>query len=194
MTETQTLQTLQTSPFQDRVTSVPEDINLALVGGRGGGKSYALAILIFRYCLQYGSKAKVLYLRPTNPGLEDFANITRELFGKAWGNNAKYNSTTGKWSLPTGSVVELGHLEPNANGYATYAASYQGRSFGLVIIDEAGAYPNDQVLNLVRSNIRADASVPTRIVIAANPGGSGHAVIYRKYIHSPWQAVGTVYR
>jgi hypothetical protein len=179
---------VQLSAFQRRVLEVPEDLNLLLAGGRGGGKSWSIALMILRYCVQYGSKARVLYLRPTNPGLEDFANITRDVFGKAFGAAARFNQTTGKWTLPTNSTVELGHLEAHAAGYATYATTYQGRSFGMICVDEYGAYPNDAVLNLVRSNIRADAGVPKRIVLSSNPGGPGHAHIYRKYITRalPW--------
>ena len=65
-------ETLQMSEFQARVMDVPEDVNLLLAGGRGGGKSYALALLILRHVAQYGAKSKVLYLRISDPALSDF--------------------------------------------------------------------------------------------------------------------------
>ncbi len=148
-------ETLQMSEFQARVMDVPEDVNLLLAGGRGGGKSYSLALLILRHVAQYGPKAKVLYLRISDPALADFKSLTRELFGKVWGSGARLNETTGVWKLPNGATVELSHLENNASGFATYAQNYQGRSLTMIVVDEVSAYSTDAVLNLIRSNLRA---------------------------------------
>lgn len=181
-------QTLDMSPFQSRVLDIPEPWNIVLMGGRGGGKSYALALLALRHLAQYGAKARVLFLRATHPGLEDFALICRELFGKVYGSGARYNSTTGIWRIPGGGYMELNQLEASASGMASYAQTYQGRSFSLLMVDEAGAYPSDALLNMLRSNLRANKAVPTRLVFAANPGGPGHSWLYRKFIlrGRPW--------
>ena len=40
--------TLQLSDFQRRVLGIPEEVDLFLGGGRGGAKSYTLAILALR--------------------------------------------------------------------------------------------------------------------------------------------------
>ena len=40
--------TLGVSPFQQRVLGTPEGCDLFLGGGRGGGKSWAVALLILR--------------------------------------------------------------------------------------------------------------------------------------------------
>lgn len=37
------------SAWQERVLAVPEDADLFLGGGRGGGKSYVLALLAMRH-------------------------------------------------------------------------------------------------------------------------------------------------
>jgi hypothetical protein len=181
-------ESLQMSEFQTRVMDVPEDCNLLLAGGRGGGKSYALALLILRHVAQYGPKAKVLYLRISDPALADFKSLTRELFGKVWGGGARLNETTGVWKLPNGAFVELSHLENNASGFSTYAQNYQGRSFSLIVVDEVSAYSTDAVLNLIRSNLRATSDVTTRLVLAANPGGAGHAWLARRFVNKglPW--------
>ena len=71
---------LQRSAFQDRVLAVPECFDLFLGGGRGGGKDYALALLILRHVEQYGIRARVLYLRQTYQGLADcYRSVAEEL-------------------------------------------------------------------------------------------------------------------
>jgi len=36
------------TPWQERVLAVPEHLNLAMLGGRGSGKTTALALLVLR--------------------------------------------------------------------------------------------------------------------------------------------------
>ena len=70
-------QTIELSPFQQRVLLVPEECDVFLGGGRGGAKSYALALLALRHVEQYGAKARILYVRQTYKGLADFELVTR---------------------------------------------------------------------------------------------------------------------
>jgi hypothetical protein len=84
-------QTIGVNEFQAGVLAVPEEVDLFLGGGRGGGKSYALALLAMRHIEQYGKRARVLYLRRTYKGLADFELVTRELFGEVYGTSARYN-------------------------------------------------------------------------------------------------------
>ena len=51
--------TLELTPFQNRVLSTPETCDLFLGGGRGGGKSYAIAVLMLRHAEQYGAAARM---------------------------------------------------------------------------------------------------------------------------------------
>ena len=60
---------------------LPEEVDVFLGGGRGGGKSYALALLALRYVEQYGAAARILYLRKSYRGLADWELMCRELFG-----------------------------------------------------------------------------------------------------------------
>lgn len=72
-------------------------------------------------------------------------------------------------------------------GHADYA-KYQGRSFTLLLIDEAGQFPDPALLDVVRSNLRGARDIPIRMVIAANPGGPGHAWLAQRYVFraEPW--------
>lgn len=177
-------QPIQLNSFQQRLLNEPEEHDLFAGGGRGGGKSYALALLALRHCEQYNERARVLYIRRTYAGLRDFELVTRELFGTIYGTSARYNATEHIWRMPNGGYIELGQLETHSD-----YAKYQGRSFTLLLIDEAGQYAQPDLLDLMRSNLRGAKDIPIRVVMAANPGGPGHHWIAKRYVFQagPWQ-------
>lgn len=180
MTETE----LKYTRFQRRLLAISEDLDVFVAGGRGGSKSYGLAILALRHVAQYGERARILYLRRTYKGLADFELICRELFGKVYGTDARYNAAEHAWRFPGGGYLELGQLESHAD-----YSKYQGRSFTLLLIDEAGQYPMPDLLDLMRSNLRGAKDIPIRVVMAANPGGAGHYWLARRYVfqNGPWK-------
>ena len=178
------MQTLELNNFQEQLLAIPEQLDVFAGGGRGGGKSYGLALLILRHCEQYGEAARVLYIRKSYAGLRDFELVTREIFGMVYGTDARYNATEHVWRMPNGGYVELGQLESHAD-----YGKYQGRSFTLLIVDEAGQYAQPDLLDLLRSNMRGPKDVPIRMVVAANPGGPGHHWIAKRYVFQagPWK-------
>lgn len=127
---------IELNSFQERVLLLPEELDVFCGGGRGGGKSYGLALVCLRHVEQYGDKARILYLRRTYKGLADFELICRELFGTVYNTAARYNAAEHVWRFPAGGYLELGQLESHAD-----YTKYQGRSFTLLIVDEAGQYP-----------------------------------------------------
>jgi len=177
MAEAAEVETLQISPFQERACRIPEIYDVFLGGGRGGAKSYEFAILALRHAEQYGKKARILYIRQTYKGLADFEGITLDLYGMIYGKAAKYNGTEHVWKFPNGAYMELGQLE----GPKDYA-KYQGRSFTLLLIDEAGQYASPELLDRLRSNLRGPKDMPIREVKAANPGDVGHHWIAQRYV------------
>jgi hypothetical protein len=175
---------IEFNDFQKRVMLLPEEVDVFLGGGRGGGKSYAEALLALRHVEQYGSAARILYVRRTYRGLADFELVCRELFGMVYGTAARYNSQEHCWRFPNGGYLELGQLE-TAGDYQ----KYQGRSFSLLMADEIGQYETPDLLDILRSNLRAPKGIPVRVVLAANPGGAGHHWIAKRYVFTgaPWQ-------
>lgn len=175
---------IELNPFQQNLLALPEELDVFAGGGRGGGKSFGLALLALRHCEQYGDRARVLYLRKTYAGLRDFELVTRELFGMVYNTAARYNGTEHIWKLPNGGYIELGQLETHGD-----YSKYQGRSFTLLLIDEAGQYAQPDLLDLMRSNLRGAKDIPIRVVIAANPGGPGHHWIAKRYVFQtgPWK-------
>lgn len=170
--------------FQQQVADLPEEWDVFLGGGRGGGKSYALAILALRHAQQYGAAARILYIRRTYKGLADFELITRDLFGKVYGQAARYNASEHLWRFADGGCLELGQLETHAD-----YSKYQGRSFTLLLPDEMGQWPDSSLLDLLRSNMRGPKDMPIRMVGAANPGGVGHYWLAKRYVFKtePWK-------
>lgn len=142
-------------------------------------------MLALRHAAQHGARARILYLRKTYKGLADFELVTREIFGMAYGTGARFNQAEHVWKLPNGAYVELGQLESHAD-----YGKYQGRSFTLLLVDEAGQYAHPELLDIMRSNLRGAADIPIRMVIAANPGGPGHHWLARRYVFKarPWKA------
>ncbi len=175
---------LQFNEFQRRLLTLPETADVFCGGGRGGGKSYGLALLALRHVEQYGARARILYIRRTYKGLADFELVTRDLFGTVYGTAARFNAAEHVWRFPNGAYLEMGQLE-SAGDYA----KYQGRSFTLLLIDEAGQFPTPDMLDMLRSNLRGGKDIPIRVVIAANPGGPGHHWLARRYVFKagPWK-------
>jgi hypothetical protein len=174
---------LPCSDFQHRVLGLPECFDLFLGGGRGGGKDYAIALLILRHVEQYAHRARILYLRQSYRGLADFELVCRELFSLVYGTDARYNGTDHVWRFPNGGYLEFGQLESQADYH-----KFQGRSFSLLVVSEAGQYAGPDLLDIMRSNLRGPKDIPLRMIIAANPGGVGHAWIARRYVFraKPW--------
>ncbi len=176
---------LKVSPFQSKVLVVPELYDMFLGGGRGGAKSYSLALLAMRHIEQYGSRARVLYLRKTYKGLSDFESMTRDLFGNIYGRSARFNASEHVWKFASGGYFELGQLE----GEGDYG-KYQGRSFTLLLVDEAGQYSDPVLLDRLRSNLRGPKGMPVRMIMAANPADVGHHWLASRYVFkcdAPWK-------
>lgn len=177
------MQNIQITDYQRRVLLVPEDFDLFLGGGRGGGKSYALALLALRHIEQYGDRSRVLFVRRSYAGLRDFELVTREVLGTVYSGAARFNAAEGIWRLPNGGYMELGQLDAPGD-----FSKYQGRGVTLLLIDEAGQYSDPSLIDLLRSNLRGPKGVPIRTVIAGNPGGPGHHWLARRYVFksAPW--------
>lgn len=173
---------IEPTAYQARVLSVPENMDLFLGGGRGGGKSHCKALLILRHVEQYRERARVLYVRKTYKGLSDFELVLRQLFSAAYGSAASYNASEHIFRLPYG-YVELAQVD----SFAAYD-KVQGRSFTLILVDEITQWATPQVVDLLRSNLRGPKDLPLRTVFAGNPGGVGHQWVASRYVLSarPW--------
>lgn len=175
-------QVISPTPFQSRVLSVPEEHFLLLGGGRGGGKSFAMQLLILRHCNQWRRDAKVLVTRRRLKSLQQFAEELRFLFRSAYGNGVAYNGADAVFRLPSGATVQLAHMESST----ALADVAQGMSYTLICVDEAGEGPDIATIDQLGLSLRGNA--PPRLVLAANPGGTNHSTLAERYVlnRQPW--------
>lgn len=161
--------------------SLREDYNLLLGGGRGGGKSFALMLLILRHLNDRGRTARILVTRRRQRSLQQFGEELRHLLASAFGKVA-FDGASLIFRTPAGGTVQLAHADqPQA-----LADVVQGMSFTLIIVDEAGDAPRMDVLDQMSLSLRGEP--PLRMILAANPGGLNHSALAERYItgHTPW--------
>lgn len=164
--------------FQQQVLQVPEGVDIILDGGRGGGKSVGCAYLILQHAMTYGVQASVLYVRQSFSGLRDFERTALNLFSAA-DPELTHNIKDGIFRFSNGAVVELTQATTVVQ---SYSSKLQGRSFSLIIVDEAGAYSDHELIDALRSNMRAPKGVPVRMCLAMNPNGAGHLACLKRFI------------
>jgi hypothetical protein len=174
---------LDLTPFQQHVLLYPDDCDLMLGGGRGGGKSFTMALLYLRHAETHGALARMLFVRRNFSGMQDFEATCRIVFGMAYGTAATYNASSHLWRFPSGATLQLDQYETD-----TDFAKYQGKSFTLIGVDEAGQYPTPAMLDLLRSCLRAPLPIVPRFIMSANPGGPGHGWLCRRHMFkaAPW--------
>jgi hypothetical protein len=172
------------TPWQDRVLAVPEHLNLAMLGGRGSGKTTALALLVLRHCVQYEDRARVLILRATYKSLANLWDELEALFRDAFPGGVNSNRADFVIRCPNGAVVTLGNLSS-----AKDVAKWQGQEANQLAVDEITNFTTLRHINMLQANLRGPAGVPTRMIVLGNPGGPLHATIARMHVTGrvPWR-------
>ncbi len=170
----------QLSPWQEKAMCIPEAFDLFLGGGRGPGKTHTLAALFLRHCEQHGSKARCLVVRKSFPGLEELEAEFLAYFRSVYGRALKHDAQRHRFTLPNGATIRLDQLEREAD-----FQKFQGKSFSYIAVDEAGQYASPNLVDRLRSSLRAPHGTPTRFILLANPGGAGHHWLARRHALEP---------
>jgi len=170
---------------QRMAISVPDDHWLLLAGGRGGGKSWTLALLLVRDALRYGPSFTGLLARTDLAGLkklqlliEDFANQIPQLAGTRYLTGAKL------FEFSNGARLHLSYIKDEAA-----FAKWQGADLSCIALDELGQIPDPApVLRLCSSLRSTDPRIKPRLIATANPGNAGSLWIYENIISRsvPW--------
>ncbi len=176
------MEKLTPTAWQRLVLLVSEAFDLALLGGRGAGKTLCLLLLALRFSETFQG-ARSLFIRRTFPGLLDAEQMAREMFFALYGDAARFNGAEHIWRLPNGGTIQFDQLDEPASW-----RKHTGRSFGLLLVDEAQQYEAPALIDRLRSGLRTPAGVPTRTVLAGNPGDVGSAWLARRYVFpsQPW--------
>lgn len=175
---------LAPTDWQSRVLAIPEHLNLALLGGRGGGKTTCATLLALRHAVQYEDRARILVIRSTYRALQQFWEEALALFEQAFPEGLSSNKAEMTVRCPNGAVLSLGNLTTRQD-----YNKYQGQETTFLIVDEITNFSTLRFVNLLKANLRAAPGVPLRMAMIGNPGGPQHVEISRKYVHgrTPWR-------
>jgi predicted phage terminase large subunit-like protein len=152
---------------QTRFLSSSADI-VIFGGARGGGKSHSLLMDAMRHCI--GPDAvrgyNALLLRTSyqqilkSGGLLSASNKIYPHCG------AHFTQTTMRWSFPSGSTVDFGHMEHEKD-----KNKYLGLELPYIGFDEVNLFSESQFWFMTSSN-RSTLKVPSRIRATCNPDSS----------------------
>lgn len=91
------------TPFQSRVLSLPMEWDLLLDGGRGGGKTYAVILEVFRRAERWGAQSRTLITRRTQGALSELEHELLSIFRLRYGSGARHNANEHVFRLPNGA-------------------------------------------------------------------------------------------
>ncbi|WP_186500349.1 phage terminase large subunit [Synechococcus sp. A15-60] len=171
---------------QRMAISVPDDSWLVMAGGRGGGKSWTLALLLVRDALRFGKSFRAALLRTDLAGLkklqqliEEFANQIPQLAG------TRYLVGQKTFEFGNGGKLFLHYLK-DENAFARF----QGEDLSHLAIDEIAQISEPgPVLRLCSSLRSPDPAIKPRLICTGNPGNVGSLWLFENVISraTPWQ-------
>jgi hypothetical protein len=128
--------------------------------------------------------ASVLFRR-TFPDLSRPGGLILRLIARLPPQVATYNKTEHRWTFRNGSIIELAHLERDAD-----VGKYQGAEYQLIGFDELTQFTEWQY-RYMSSRLRATGEVARkmaelglrpRMVAATNPGHVGHGWVRARFV------------
>jgi hypothetical protein len=171
---------------QRMAISVPDEHWMLMAGGRGGGKSWTLALLLVRDALRFGKSFRGALLRTDLAGLkklqvliEEFCNSIPQLAG------TRYLVGQKTFEFGNGGRLFL-HYTKDEVAFSRF----QGEDLSHIAIDELGQIGDPApVLRLLSSLRSPDPQIKPRFIATANPGNIGSLWIFENVISraTPWQ-------
>lgn len=145
-------------------------------GAAGGGKSYAMLVDPLRYAHRAAHRA--LILRRSMPELRELIDKSRELYPRAFP-GSKFREVEKIWNFPSGSKIEFGFLERDADVYR-----YQGQAYSWIGFDEITHLATEFSWNYLASRLRTtDSEITPYMRCTANPGGVGSSWVKKRYVN-----------
>ena len=117
---------------------------------------------------------KGLILRRTFPQLQEIIDRCHNLYPQM---GARYRATDKRWIFPSGAVIDLGHMQHEADKY-----NYQGKEYCRVFWDELTQFTESQYIYVVGSRIRSThTDLTAQSIATTNPGGIGHYWVKERF-------------
>jgi len=143
-------------------------------GAAGGGKSEA-AVMLPMYWVHI-PHFRALILRKTYPQLTELIDKSRSYYPRLFP-GAKYNSTSHRWTFPSGATVAFGSMHNPQD-----MESYRGRQFDLIIFDELTHFTWAEYSFMFSRNRPSGPGTFVGIRATTNPGGIGHSWVKDRFI------------
>ena len=141
-------------------------------GAAGPGKTDCLVAEATRDVAKPGYRG--LLLRRTFPQLQEIIDRCFRLYP---GLGGIYRATEHRWYFPTGSTIQLGHMQHETDKY-----NYQGKEFHFIGLDELTQFTETQYTYLFSRARSTDPSIFPRVRATTNPGGIGHYWVKERFV------------
>lgn len=163
-------------PTDPQAAFLLADAREVLYGGAaGGGKSSAELMAALQYVDVPGYSA--IIFRRTFADLAKAGALMDRAHEWLRGTDARWNGQTHSWRFPSGAVLAFGHLETESAKY-----DHQGSEYQFIGFDELTHF-TETMYRYLFSRLRrlSGSDVPLRMRAGSNPGGEGHAWVYRRF-------------
>src|ERR1700712_1353269 len=118
---------LKPTLFQERLLSIPEDVNIFAGGGRGGGKTVGAIQIAMRHCQMHGELAHILVTREHLRALSEFQDEVGGIFSAVFPKGLRINKNETYIRTPQGATLDFAPLSNSAD-----YSKLQGRNFSLI--------------------------------------------------------------
>ncbi len=159
---------------QEEFLQSPED-EILFGGSKGGGKSFALMLAVLRYVHIPGYKG--IIFRRTYPKLIELMDRAYQIFPHLGG---RWQGKDYRWVFPSGASVKFAHCQNEEDKYI-----YQGHEYHVMCFDQVEEFTESQYMFLVTQMRNPPKGVDKQVLCTANPGGIGHAWVYRRFMVDP---------
>ena len=155
---------------QTLALSINESVYEILYGGaRGGGKTDAGIVWLLKGVNDPNYIG--LCIRRNYSDLRNWLDRAKQLF-----TTATCSGNPAVFKFPSGAKIYTGHLSQE-NSYEVY----QGWNISRLLIEELGQIPNEESYLKLVSSVRSTTSIKPQVFTTANPGGSGHQWIKKRW-------------